>query len=401
MEQMNKLMEKKIAEALSNGGKVFISDATLEDLPKNHSPDEHDHSSCHSTHHSDPFIELKERVPCRLAVIEDGEVTVAAHGMVSPWVEGKKVHNTPLTMQNAQVSIDEVIKAGARLSCPWNGFSKIGEVEGSFAQWPKTLILLGEDEADKGEKTRKRKAKSKDTKESGNKVQKKATSVEMDKGKQHRGEEDERAPLSVEEVKALSYHCQIIEQKLCSLSTTACIKIVIDGSTFNYQENNNDIECYLTVVEIRQMFRYLWLNVVMLLAWESFLYQCATTIETTKLVAYLCPVKLVEYMHNSKQCEAYIAHAMKIQKDKKYIMGAFHEGNHWMLVVVCVGLNTMYILDSRKRDPKKMDIKKVLEVAWVLYCAYGGRRNYNNKSTKVYIKEIRSMSALPHYRFLL
>ncbi|XP_074301743.1 uncharacterized protein LOC141633196 [Silene latifolia] len=268
--------------------------------------------------------------------------------MVSPWVKGKKVHNTQLTMQNAHVSIDEVIKADALLPFSWNGFSKVGEVEGSFAQWPKTLILLGDDEANKGEKTRKRKVKSKDTKESGNKVQKKATSLEKDKGGQDRGEEDDRAPLSVEEVKTLSYHCQILEKKLCSLSTTACIKIVIDASVFNYREKN-DIECYLTVVEIRQMFRYLWLNVVMLQAWESFLYQCATTIETTKLVAYLCPVKLLEYMHNPKQCEAYIAHAMKIQEEKKYIMGAFHEGNHWMLVVVCVGFNTMYILDSRKK----------------------------------------------------
>ncbi|KAK9671749.1 hypothetical protein RND81_12G051900 [Saponaria officinalis] len=146
MEQMNIIMEKKIVEVLRNNGKISFSDATLVTSPKNRSPNEHDQSSCHSTYPSDPFIGLKERIHCRLAIIEDGEVVVVAEEMVSPWVEGKMVQNTPLTKQNAHVSIDRVIKANAPLPCPWNGFSKVGEVEGSFAQWPKTLILLGEDE---------------------------------------------------------------------------------------------------------------------------------------------------------------------------------------------------------------------------------------------------------------
>ncbi|KAK9668804.1 hypothetical protein RND81_13G088000 [Saponaria officinalis] len=183
MEEMNIIMENKIVEVLRNNGKISFSDANLVTSPKNRSPNEHDQSSCHSTHPSDPFIGSKERIHCRLAIIEDGEVVVVAEGMVSPWIKRKMVHSTPWTKQNAHVSIDRVIKANAPLPCPWNGFSKVGEVEGSFAQWPKTLILLGEDEANNEENNRKRKVNMKDTKESGNKVRKKATSVKKDKGK--------------------------------------------------------------------------------------------------------------------------------------------------------------------------------------------------------------------------
>ncbi|KAK9705344.1 hypothetical protein RND81_07G049700 [Saponaria officinalis] len=154
--------------------------------------------------------------------------------------------------------------------------------------------------------------------------------------------------------------------------------MVIDESVYNYREGNT--MSYLTIVEIRQMFRNQWLNVVVLQIWGSFLYQSATEIEATKVVGFMCPVKLLDYMHNERQCEEYLMHVLNIQQEKKYIMGAFYEGNHWMLIVVCLGLNTAFILDSQQRTKKKLSIKGRLKAAWIIHCVNGGRRNFAKKN---------------------
>ncbi|XP_074278926.1 uncharacterized protein LOC141602659 [Silene latifolia] len=101
----------------------------------------------------------------------------------------------------------------------------------------------------------------------------------------------------------------------------------------------------------------------------------------------MCPVKLCEYMHRGRECEDYIVHVWKIQDEKNYIIGAFHESNHWMLIVTCLGLNTIYILDSDRKNPKRLDIKKRLQNAWSIHCMQGGRRNFNRKNNKLIIKD--------------
>ncbi|KAH9610441.1 hypothetical protein KSS87_020484 [Heliosperma pusillum] len=105
-------------------------------------------NSCHSTKLDDHFIELEGPVPCRLAVFVAESKIVVAEGTVWPWVEGKMVHNTPLTCQNLHVSIDHVIDGNALLPIPWDEHERVGEVIGSFAQWPKSLVLLGTNEDD-------------------------------------------------------------------------------------------------------------------------------------------------------------------------------------------------------------------------------------------------------------
>ncbi|KAK9705769.1 hypothetical protein RND81_07G080200 [Saponaria officinalis] len=206
----------------------------------------------------------------------------------------------------------------------------------------------------------KRKNKSKDTRESANKLPKKAKSVEMSKREGDDGAHDSR-PLSVKEIDELGPYCRSLEEKLNSLSKGDTIKMMIDDSVYNYQ---HIAESFLTIVEIRQMLRNQWLNVVMLQIWGSFLYQYATENESTKKVGYMCPVKLLEYMHRPRQCEKYIAHVLKIQDQKKFIMGAFYEGTS-----------------------KKLDIKGRLNAAWILHCVNGGRRNFA-KPNKLIIKVI-------------
>ncbi|KAK9756294.1 hypothetical protein RND81_01G087600 [Saponaria officinalis] len=347
-EEMAAMMEKKWAEFMGKTPSLNENGDSLSHRQLR--------SSCQSTQHIDPFVKLKESVHCQLVVHMNGELLIVAEGMVSPWIEGKTVHNQPLTIENAHVSIDSVIRADAPLPLPWSGFINV-----------------------KNRNEKKRKDKDKETRESANKVRKLAKSDEQIKEKDNdEGDEHDSRPLNMIEVDELDFHCQTLEKKLYSLAKDEVIKMVIDGSVYNYREGNT--VSYLTIVEIRQMFRNQWLNVGVLQIWGSFLYQSATEIEATKVVGFMCPVKLLDYMHNERQCEEYLMHVLNIQQEKKYIMGAFYEGNHWMLIVVCLGLNTAYILDSQQRTKKKLSIKGRLKAAWIIHCVNGGRRNFAKKN---------------------
>ncbi|KAH9602012.1 hypothetical protein KSS87_013375, partial [Heliosperma pusillum] len=258
MEELNMMMEKKWTEMMGRTSHLDDTGGSFKDP----SPHRRDQSSCHSTHQTDPF----KSVRCRLAVHMNKELTIVAEGMVSPWEDGKMVHNTPLTKENAHVSIDNVIRRDLPLPLPWNGFTMVGDAEGSFAQWPKTLILLEEKEVNSTTQKPKRKVKSKDIREPTNKVRKQYVEKAAVKDKTPSdAEHDDGKPLSLEEVAEISYFCRCLEEKLCSLSKNDTIKIVIDESVYNYKEGTT--ESFLTVVEIRQMLRTQWLNVVTLQIW--------------------------------------------------------------------------------------------------------------------------------------
>ncbi|KAK9664466.1 hypothetical protein RND81_14G043900 [Saponaria officinalis] len=170
MDEMKVLMNQQLSEILKDCGvqlprefEVNMRDSPLLSRRR-------DQSSCHSAELNDPFKELQVPTACRFAVLEFENLITVAEGMVWPWVEGKKVHNTPLSPHNVQVSIDKIIESTAPLPVPWDGFQRVGEVLGSFAQWPKQLVLLRLDEA-KSNNNKRKNAKSKETKESGNKRQ--------------------------------------------------------------------------------------------------------------------------------------------------------------------------------------------------------------------------------------
>ncbi|KAH9604591.1 hypothetical protein KSS87_001521, partial [Heliosperma pusillum] len=58
-----------------------------------------------------------------------------------------------------------------------------------------------------------------------------------------------------------------------------------------------------------------------------------------------------------------------------------------MLIVTCLGINTIYILDSVKKTSNKLDIKGRLHAAWILHCTQGGRRNFANSKLIINVIE--------------
>ncbi|KAK9676321.1 hypothetical protein RND81_11G068900 [Saponaria officinalis] len=125
---------------------LILPNAFEDEGASNSSPPRQDQTSCHSVDQRDPFVNLKDPISCRLGVHDGNTLIVVAEGTARPWKENIVVHHTPLSPQNVHVSIDKCFNSTAPLPVPWSGFSTVGEAEGSFAQWPKKLVLLSQDD---------------------------------------------------------------------------------------------------------------------------------------------------------------------------------------------------------------------------------------------------------------
>ncbi|KAK9734168.1 hypothetical protein RND81_04G119800 [Saponaria officinalis] len=269
-------------------------------------------SSCHSVELRDPFSELQGPTPCWLGVLYFEDLVVVAEGMAWPWTENQTIHNTPLSRQNVRVSIDKILESKAPLPIPWGGFKKVGEVGGSLAQWPKSLVMIGHYEALSSDKF-----KSKETKESGNKAQQaKSTDKFKSKDKESgnkvnlegQDHQEHDSPLSKDELSSLREHCHHLERVLCScsLSSISLYSIAIDKSVYNYPEN---IKVFLSIGDIRQMFRYKWLNISVLQVWGrswiSYGVQCGNR-HPTKKYDLECKIIQCPQQPNSYECGYYV-----------------------------------------------------------------------------------------------
>ena len=73
---------------------------------------------------------------------------VVARGTVFPTNNegGNMIHNNPVATQNVRVSVDDVVPEFQMtpLPVPCSEHETIGNAEGSFVQWPKELVILGQ-----------------------------------------------------------------------------------------------------------------------------------------------------------------------------------------------------------------------------------------------------------------
>ncbi|KAK9671755.1 hypothetical protein RND81_12G052500 [Saponaria officinalis] len=107
----------------------------------------------------------------------------------------------------------------------------------------------------------------------------------------------------------------------------------------------------------------------------SFLYVYTTQLKVTSKVGFLCPDRLYTYTRAPLDMEDYVTKALKKQEKKRYVMGAFRESYHWMLLVFDLGDNILYIFDSARAPKKKYSIRKNILEAWQTYCFMAGRHH--------------------------
>ena len=85
---------------------------------------------------------------CRLCVIhtEKGRVVVARGTVFPTNSQGNMIHNNQIAPQNVKVSIDDVLAEYklTPLPVPCDEYETVGNAAGSFVQWPKELVTLGQ-----------------------------------------------------------------------------------------------------------------------------------------------------------------------------------------------------------------------------------------------------------------
>lgn len=92
------------------------------------------------------MLKKQKPIPCRLAVLVDGDKQIVATGMVYPSGPETVVHHQPLFIDHVKVSVDYVIDGAEAfyIPVPSQHHTTVGESIGSFFQWPKELVIFGE-----------------------------------------------------------------------------------------------------------------------------------------------------------------------------------------------------------------------------------------------------------------
>ena len=79
--------------------------------------------------------------------VEKGRVVVARGTVFPSNSQGDNmIHNNPIASQNVRVSVDDVVPEYqlTPLPVPCDEHDTIGNAAGSFVQWPKDLVTLGQ-----------------------------------------------------------------------------------------------------------------------------------------------------------------------------------------------------------------------------------------------------------------
>ncbi|KAL8147766.1 hypothetical protein AgCh_005183 [Apium graveolens] len=224
-EKMNEMMNLKLQGIFNHLKQVGLSipeDNVFNDIgiPKNETV----RSSCQPVNRQDHISNIKTPTLCHLWVIhvEKGRVVVARRTVFPSNSQGENmIHNNPIVPNNVRVSVDDVVPEFQLipLSVPCNELETIGNAAGSFVQWPKDHVTLGQDPISMD-------------KEKGHDISPKKV-VMMPKKVESKGSVTP-VKKSPDDDTNSTEHCRSLHFLLKKLSTNK------KGSLFKYEENGED-----------------------------------------------------------------------------------------------------------------------------------------------------------------
>ncbi|XP_074332491.1 uncharacterized protein LOC141670505 isoform X1 [Apium graveolens] len=253
-EKMNEMMNSKLEGifnqlkqmGVSISGDQFVNNFAT---PKN----EIIRSSCQSVHDSvhgeDHFTNLKTPTLCCLWVIHlEERRVIAARGTVFPLNSGgvNMIHNSPIVPHNVKLSVDDVVAEYqlTPLPVPCDEHETVGNAAGSFVQWPKDLVTLGQEpillEKKKSDTSLKKNVQVPE------KVESKGSVTPIKK----------TPPLLDNDIHS-SEHCRSRRFLLNKRPPTK------KSEVFKYEENGED-PIYITPEDVDQFLKMSWLNISVL-----------------------------------------------------------------------------------------------------------------------------------------
>ncbi|XP_074283488.1 uncharacterized protein LOC141608036 [Silene latifolia] len=213
-------------------------------------------------------IELTEPTKCRLTCVHDGVIFNVAEATVYPNEDDTElVHGTPLLVGNVRVSIDKVLEGTAPLPVPTEFLERVADAAGSFVQWPKELIVIGDKE-------------SLSITPSAPKKQKQTS-----KGSTIRPTSE---PKIDDYISAIGPECKKLHDLLSLMVLEAKIFDVVLPSKVFFFETDKTI--FVTEEDINQLLRMAFLNVSCIQLFMMYLQKhCEEKNEGSSSIAFLCP----------------------------------------------------------------------------------------------------------------
>ncbi|XP_074382333.1 uncharacterized protein LOC141724202 [Apium graveolens] len=278
-------------------------------------------SSCHSVDPEDYFSTIKVPTLCRLCVIyvERGKV-VAARGTLFPTnKQGKMIHNNPIAPQNVRVSVDDVITEYqlTPLYVPCYEHETIGYTAGSFVQWPKDLVMLGQDPILENKKLHEMTPIQKSSK-----VESKGSVTPLKQSPQVVGDDIN----SSDHCAGLSF---LLKKRPPSKKSDAFIF-----------EENGDGPIYITLEDVNQVLRMRWLNIPIVELFVKYVSKLCKQLKDDKF-AFMLPSRLAiphnhEQQKRKDEATDYMTSLLVANKDKRYILAPYIQEDHWMLLLFCL-----------------------------------------------------------------
>ncbi|KAL8109981.1 hypothetical protein AgCh_025911 [Apium graveolens] len=286
-EKMNEMMNLKLQGIFNHLKQVDLSipeDNVFNDIgiPKNETV----RSSCQSVNRQDHISNIKTPTLCHLWVIhvEKGRVVVARGTVFPSNSQGENmIHNNPIVPNNIRVSVDDVVPEFQLipLPVPCNELETIGNAAGSFVQWPKDLVTLGQKVESKGSVTPVKKSPDDDT-----------NSTE---------------------------HCRSLRFLLKKLSTNK------KGSLFKYEENGED-PIYVAHEDVDQFLKMSWLNIPILEFFLKYIGKLCNKLNNDKF-GFMLPSRLaIPHIHDYQRIQdaaEYMEKNLVANKEKQFILAPY------------------------------------------------------------------------------
>ncbi|KAL8107464.1 hypothetical protein AgCh_024030 [Apium graveolens] len=264
-------------------------------------------SSCHSLDPEDYFSTIKVPTLCRLCVIhvERGKV-VTARATLFLTNQGEMIHNNPIAPQNVRVSVDDVITEYqlTPLPVPCYEHETIGNATGSFVQWPKDLVMLGQDPI-----LEKKKLQEMTPIQKSSKVESKGSVTPL-----------KQSPQVVGDDINLSDHCAglifLLKKRPPSKKSDAFVF-----------EETGDGPIYITLEDVNQFLRMSWLNIPIVELFIKYVSKLCKQLKDDKF-AFMLPFRLaIPHNHEQQKCKDeatdYMTSLLVANKDKRYILAPY------------------------------------------------------------------------------
>lgn len=355
-EKMNHMMNLKLEGIFSQLKQMGVS------LPDDigTSKNEVIRSSCQSVDREDHFSILKSPALCSLWVIHsEKERVVVARGTVFPSNSqgSNMLHNNPIAPLNVKVSVDDVVADYqlTPLPVPCEEHETVGNAAGSFVQWPKDLVTLGQDPISL-------------EKQKGHVMNPKRT-IQMSKKVESKGSVTaaKKTPTLLNDDINSSENCRSLRFLLNKRPSNK------KDDVFKFQEDGKD-PIHIGPEDVDQFLKMSCLNTSIL----EFFSKYVNTLCKDNMFAFMSPSRLTiphirDYQRQNEAAE-YLSEFLVANKDKRFILSPYHQDNHWVLLLFCLCETTIYVFDPLKTE-RKIRLITPARTAFKLYASQGGARN--------------------------